>query len=159
MTQAPCPAPSGIHDDLQLGYEPMDRVHETFVGLIDALQRVSGCDVAPALAALAEHARDHFEEENTWMNTTDFPARDCHVAEHAAVLQSILGVSARVARGDHSAVGPLARELASWFPAHCHYLDAPLAHWMCKERWGAKPLVLHRRPAAQSAAVPTEPIL
>lgn len=154
MTHAPRPAPTASHDDLQLGYEPMDRVHEAFVDLIDALHSVSGAEIAPALAVLAEHARDHFEAENTWMNTTDFPARDCHVAEHAAVLQSIHGVIARVARGDHSAVAPLARELASWFPAHCHYLDAPLAHWMCKARWGAKPLVMHRRPAALAASVP-----
>lgn len=153
MTLTPHPASSGWHDGLLLGHDPMDQVHEEFVELIDALVEAAGAAVAPALAALAEHARDHFDTENAWMRATDFPARECHIAEHDAVLRSIDGVRARAARGDLTAAAALARELAAWFPAHCEYLDAALVHWICKQRHGAKPIVLRRRLGPSPAAV------
>lgn len=153
MTLTPHPASSRWHDGLLLGHDPMDRVHEEFVELIDALATAAGEAVAPALSTLLDHTRDHFETENAWMRATDFPARECHIAEHDAVLRSIDGVRARVACGYLAAAAPLARELAAWFPAHCDYLDAALAHWMCKQRWGAKPIVLRRRLGALPAVV------
>ena len=153
MAPSLCPTPSGWHDGLLVGYDPMDRVHQEFVALIDDLGAASEASTEPALVALADHARDHFATENAWMVTTGFPARDCHIAEHDAVLRSIDGVRARVARDDHAAVATLHRELAAWFPAHCDYLDAALAHWMCKARWGAKPVVVRRRIAATAAVI------
>ena len=142
------PSPvAGWHDGLLLGYNPMDRVHEEFVGLIAGLEHASsaGAGLEPALDALAAHARDHFDTENAWMVESDFPARECHISEHNAVLRSIEGVQRRVAHGEHAPAQALARELAAWFPAHCDYLDAALAHWMCKRRLGGKPVVIRRR--------------
>lgn len=156
MTAHPSPLPSpttGWHDGLLLGHGPMDRVHEEFVGLIDALERASslGSGLETALDALAAHARDHFNTENAWMVDSDFPARVCHIAEHDAVLRSIEGVHRRIAHGEHALAQALARELAAWFPAHCDYLDAALAHWMCKRRLGGKPVVMRRRLHAAAA--------
>jgi hemerythrin-like metal-binding protein len=142
------PSPiAGWHDGLLLGYGPMDRVHEEFVGLIAEFEHASraSADVELALGALAAHARDHFDMENAWMVESDFPARDCHIAEHDAVLRSIDGVRQRVAQGERAPTQALARELAVWFPAHCDYLDAALAHWLCKRRFGAKPVVMRRQ--------------
>lgn len=156
MTTPPSPLfhPAAVwHDGLLLGHSPMDRVHEEFVGLIAALEHASnaGSDLERALGALAAHARDHFETENGWMVESDFPARECHVSEHDAVLRSIEGVRRRVAQGEHAPARALARELAAWFPAHCDYLDAALAHWMCKCRYGGTPVVVRRQPQLASA--------
>jgi hemerythrin len=133
------------HDGMLLGYAPMDAVHEEFVLQIDALLRAPAPAILEALDTLTVHAREHFGDEESWMAETDFPARACHAAEHAAVMTSIEGVRRRVAAGEAEAARRLARALADWFPGHADYMDAALAHWMCKRRLGGKPVVVRRR--------------
>ena len=71
-----------------LGFGPMDRVH----GELDVLlQRAATCAEAELPGLLAEvdaHLREHFALEDGWMRETQFPPRDCHIDEHAAVLKS-----------------------------------------------------------------------
>lgn len=142
-------APPGLNvpqwtDALTLGYQPMDEVHEEFVAHIAALRASSGPRMLEAMREIGEHARDHFGTEDAWMQETQFPARECHVAEHAAVLRSIEGVTERVAQGDDEAGRRLAEALWDWFPPHADYLDSALAHWMCKRALGGRPVVLRR---------------
>jgi hemerythrin len=145
------------HDGMLLGYTPIDAVHEEFVLQIDALLRAPDSGILDALDALAVHAREHFGDEESWMAETDFPARTCHAAEHAAVMKSIEGVRRRVAEGpvegQAEAARRLARALADWFPGHADYMDAALAHWMCKRRLGGKPIVVRRRLPASDPVV------
>jgi len=129
---------------LPLGYAPMDRLHDEFIVLVNALAEAGDHVVADALDALASNAKEHFGAEDRWMHETDFPARECHVDEHAAVMRSIAGVQRRVACGDFEAARRLANELIAWFPGHADYLDSALAHWMCKRRLGGVPIVVHR---------------
>jgi hemerythrin-like metal-binding protein len=137
-------------DAFVLGFGPMDEVHEEFVDLVGAMQKARDEELAALLEALATHAKAHFDAENAWMVATDFPARECHIDEHAAVMRSVHQVRERLARGDHAVARRLADELASWFPGHADYLDSALAHWMCKRRLGGKPVILRRdiKPAA-----------
>lgn len=145
------PPPASWHDDLQLGYGPIDKIHEEFVVLVDALLAAPDERVASTLAAVQVHSREHFASEDQWMQETDFPARDCHANEHSAVLQSMEVVTRRVAGGDFEAGRHLARALADWFPGHADYLDSALAHWMCQKHLGGKPVVLRRSTAARAA--------
>lgn len=155
MPTAPfAPPAASWHDDLQLGYGPIDRIHGEFVALVDVLLAAPDAGVAAALAAVHAHSRAHFASEEQWMQETDFPARGCHADEHAAVLQSMEGVARRVADGDFEAGRHLARALADWFPGHTDYLDSALAHWMCKKQLGGKPVVLRRSIGARGASVP-----
>ena len=64
--------------------------------------------------------------------------------EHAAVLKSVREVQELLALGDTGVCRRLARELANWFPGHADYLDSALAHWMCQQRLGGKPVVIRR---------------
>ena len=41
-----------------------------------------------AFELMRANLRAHFAAEDEWMRETDFPARDCHIDEHAAVLRS-----------------------------------------------------------------------
>ena len=75
---------------------------------------------------------------------TDFPARECHIDEHAAVMRSVEKVRELLAQGQCGPCRRLADELARWFPGHADYLDSALAHWMCKKRLGGKPVVIRR---------------
>jgi hemerythrin len=137
-------APLVWNDSLLLGDPEMDAVHEEFVGCIATVMNAAQADVPEAFAALERQAKSHFEMEDTWMRENDFPAKDCHIDEHAAVMASIVGVRKRVDAGDLSTAYDIAQALADWFPGHADYLDSALAAWMCKRRWGGKPIVIRR---------------
>ena len=146
------PTPPNWHDDLRLGFAPMDATHEEFFCVVDALVAAPEAAVADALAAVHAHSREHFADEERWMEETGFPAAECHRNEHAAVLASMDGVERKVAAGDVEAARRLARALTDWFPGHADYLDSALAHWMCKRTMGGKPVVLRRRKVESATA-------
>ena len=135
----------GWTDAYLLGDPAMDDTHREFVALLDGLLRADDDDLLEQLDAFAAHAEAHFAQENQTMERTDFPARACHIDEHAAVLRSVHGVRERlVQEGDIQACRRLAQALAEWFPAHTDHLDSALVHWLCKQRAGGKPIVLRR---------------
>lgn len=148
MSKLPAPRAATLHDDLRLGWGPIDAVHDEFVALVNALLSAADELVPAAVAAIHQHSREHFASEERWMQETRFPASGCHADEHAAVLASMAGVQRKVAAGDLEAGRRLARALADWFPRHVDYLDSALAHWMCQRSLGGQPLVLRRRAAA-----------
>jgi len=149
-------APLAWNDSLLLGDPEMDAVHEEFVACIAAVAKAPQADVADAFAELERQASSHFELEDTWMRDNHFPARECHINEHAAVMASIVAVRQRVASGDTSEAYRIAQALADWFPGHADYLDSALAAWMCKRRWGGKPVVLRRGVSSGSPGTANE---
>ena len=131
-------------DRYLLGYPAMDDTHREFVERVDALLKADDAAFPAALAAFAEHAVRHFDEEKAWMDSGDYPARDCHVEEHEKVLESVRAVTALVAEGDLETGRALARALRDWFPGHADYMDSALSHWLSKRAFGGAPLVLKR---------------
>jgi len=129
-----------------LGFTPMDDVHEEFYSVALGLVTCSDPTALDAIAAFEQHAVSHFEQEDEWMRSTDFPPRDCHIREHEAVLKSVREVKAAVEAGRAGAdtVQDLGMHLFSWFPGHADYLDSALAAWMTKRAMGGKPVVLRR---------------
>lgn len=144
MIESVCSSDFVWSDAFLLGYGPMDDVHREFVDTVREMQCAPDDGFAARLDTFAAHAKTHFDEENAWMIETDFPARECHMNEHAAVTNSIEQVRQRVAQGDIAIGRKLAAELERWFPGHADYLDSALAHWMCKRRLGGKPVVIRR---------------
>jgi hemerythrin-like metal-binding protein len=131
-------------DEFLLGYDPMDTIHREFVELLSLLLEAAPEQMPTLLDAVAQHTQAHFELEDSWMEETQFPPRQCHMDEHAAVLKSIHEVRSLVAQKHYGNVPSLARALADWFPGHATHLDSALAHWMCKRSLGGKPVVLRR---------------
>lgn len=137
-------------DAFLLGYPPMDETHREFVDCLRALQSASDAELPVCLEAMRAHAVSHFEQERQWMEETSFPAAQCHIDEHAAVLGTLEGITARLRdAGDTEVVRNIARALADWFPGHADYMDAALSHWMCKREYGGKPVVLRRGVASR----------
>jgi hemerythrin len=97
------------------------------------------------LSEIDTHLRHHFQAEDRWMEETDFPARECHVDEHAAVLKSSGEVLDLAREGRFEHAPSFIEHLSNWFPGHADYLDSALAAWMCKQQYGGKPIVVHRR--------------
>lgn len=131
-------------DRFLLGHPPMDEVHREFVDIVGRMERAPDPELAGLLDTFAEHARSHFDTENAWMVETDFPARDCHIDEHAAVMRSVEEVRGLVAQGNYATCRGLVAELVRWFPSHADHLDSALSHWICKQRLGGKPVVIRR---------------
>jgi hemerythrin len=90
------------------------------------------------------------------MAETDFPGRECHADEHAAVLRSMEAVRRRLAGGEVAPARNLARALADWLPPHVSHLDSALSHWMCKQRFGGKPVVLRSTRPGYASSLPTK---
>lgn len=131
-------------DGLLLGHAAMDRTHREFVEVVQAMIDGADADLAAGLRAFIAHASGHFGEEDQAMAASAFPAADCHVDEHAAVLRSAHEVLALVAAGNVTIGREFAAELARWFPSHVAHLDSALAHWLVKRRHGGAPVVLRR---------------
>lgn len=137
-------------DRYLLGHAGMDATHREFVELVDRMLTCADHDLASALRAFIVHAEVHFAEEKAMMESSDFPATDCHVDDHNAVLASALEVVPLVLAGNIEIGRQFAAELARWFPSHADYLDSALSHWVVKRSTGGKPVVLRRKDAALS---------
>ncbi|ACY34997.1 bacteriohemerythrin [Comamonas thiooxydans] len=139
-------------DHLLMGHGPMDELHEEFVELIALLQTAEDSELPSLLQAMQTHLQHHFAEEDQWMLSTGFPPRDCHIDEHAAVLKSVAEVRVKLAEGDIALCRDLTKALVDWFPGHATHLDSALAHWLSKQRFGGKPVVIRRNilPSAES---------
>lgn len=141
---APSEQPLQWSDEYAIGFPQMDAVHEEFVGQLARLQMSGDAELPERLAEFSLHCAAHFAAEDNWMRETEFPPRDCHIDEHAAVLRSLEEVEAWLAGGDVEICRKLIAELADWFPRHTAHLDSALAHWMSKRNFGGKPVVLRR---------------
>lgn len=139
-------------EHLLLGHSEMDGLHEEFVELIGQLQTASDAQLPERLQAMRAHLEQHFKEENEWMRRSAFPPRDCHIDEHSAVLRSVCEVGELLAAGNVAICRDLIRALADWFPKHATHLDSALAHWLSKQRFGGKPIVLKRSLISTPAA-------
>jgi hemerythrin len=133
-------------DEFKLGYAPMDDVHEEFIAIVSAMMTCAEEALLPHLRQFQAHSRDHFDQEQHWMRVSGFPAAECHIAEHDAVMQSVDEVLDSVLKGGPSAeIRRLAHALAQWFPAHADYLDAALAQWLVKQATQGAPVVFRRK--------------
>lgn len=130
-----------------LGFSPMDEVHEEFYRVVQAMLLSDAEHMLETLAAFEAHAVAHFEQEDEWMRSTEFPPRDCHLEEHAAVLNSTREVRQLLSQGQGglALLQDFATYLLEWFPGHSDYLDSALAAWMSKRHYGGKPVVLRRK--------------
>ncbi len=144
-------------DEFLLGFAPMDEVHKEFVEIVGKLITAPQGELRASLDELAAHLERHFEAEDNWMRETDFPPRECHIDEHAAVMLSVRQVQSLLARAqaatqdDSDATArSLALALQDWFPGHATHLDSALSHWMCKRKHGGKPIVLRRNLSLRS---------
>jgi hemerythrin len=140
-------APPASDRARELGYGPMDAMHAEFDELLQR-RNVGTTDWLPLLTAVDQHLREHFALEDRWMIETDFPPRECHMNEHAAVLKSSTLVLDAARQGDLSHARGFVAELSRWFPGHADYLDSAVAAWMCKRQYGGMPVVVHRSSAS-----------
>lgn len=135
-------------DAYKLGYGPMDDTHQDFVDKVNAILMAGDDTLLARLDDFVAHTEAHFGQEAEWMANTGFPAAQCHIDEHDAVMKSVREVRALLSdnpgRRNADIARSLAQELKNWFPGHADYLDSALAQWMVKKIFGGAPIVFRR---------------
>jgi hemerythrin len=144
-------------DELVLQQPRMDATHREFVDRLAALEAALArgpAAVDTALAALAEHTVEHFEQEERWMAALGFAPENCHTLQHAAVL-SVLREVQRLHADSPGApqVRRLVAELTPWFTAHAQMMDAALAQTMVERGYDPETGEIANPPAPEAELI------
>jgi len=78
-----------VTDDLRLGFETMDTLHDEFEQLLARTRDAKGADFLPAFADLIAHTESHFQTEEALMQTYNFHGFDEHTGEHRTLLDEM----------------------------------------------------------------------
>ena len=118
------------HDDIFVGFKPIDDLHKEFQDIVDALNDPAEADYGEHLLALHEHMLKHCAFEERLMLEENYSHYAIHQREHARFLERLADMRRRFDAGDTEAVRHYAHELMGWFAAHAQSMDAPLASFL-----------------------------
>ncbi|WP_233870384.1 hemerythrin domain-containing protein [Paraburkholderia adhaesiva] len=115
--------------DLQLGHPEVDTIHAEFVQLLDLTDSATDEAFIAALDAWIAHTEQHFAQEESWMEATDFGPRHCHAGHHRHVLQVAGLVRTKIVDEGRFDLGrQLVREAREWFAHHVATMDAMMVN-------------------------------
>jgi hemerythrin len=118
------------HDDIFVGFKPIDDLHREFQAIVDALRDPAEADYGTHLLALHEHLLRHCAVEEQFMRDEGYPHYARHRRAHEQLLESVAEVRRRYDAGDIDAARRYGAELMAWFAAHAAEEDAPLASYL-----------------------------
>lgn len=116
-----------LTDGMRTGDERMDGTHDEFMGLVRLLRSCAPTERLPAYDTLVRHTQAHFAQEEGWMAELGLPAQNCHVSQHANVLETMREVGRRAWQGDVGLIERMLEALDEWFPLHVTAMDSALA--------------------------------
>lgn len=67
---------------LTVAYEAIDKDHDEFINLLNALDTATNADFPVLFQQLYEHTEQHFERENQLMTESGYPGIADHKAAH-----------------------------------------------------------------------------
>jgi hemerythrin-like metal-binding protein len=113
---------------LTVAYEAIDKDHEEFIDLLNALDIATNADFPALFQQLYEYTEQHFERENQWMAQTAYPGIADHKAEHQRVLGEFKQFNSRVDKGLIAFGRSFVRDrLPQWLALHVTTMDTALA--------------------------------
>ncbi|MDL1862378.1 hypothetical protein FBR04_15325 [Betaproteobacteria bacterium PRO7] len=118
------------HDDIFVGFKPIDDLHKEFQAILDALNDPREGDYGEDLLALHEHLLRHCGLEEQWMLQENYEHYARHKRAHERLLESISDIRRRFDGGDVDAVRRYCADLMNWFAIHAQEEDAPIAEWL-----------------------------
>ncbi|WP_322104178.1 hemerythrin domain-containing protein [Paraburkholderia sp. J41] len=117
--------------ELQLGEPVTDATHTEFLYLLDRARDATDDALVGALDAWIAHTREHFAQEERWMDATEFGPRHCHAGQHRHVLQVAALVRAEIADHGRFDLGRrLIGEVRDWFAHHVLTMDSMMISHM-----------------------------
>ena len=105
----------------------MDTTHREFVDLLAVVEAAADAQLLQAWSTLLSHTEQHFAQEDAWMRSAGFAAKNCHSGQHEVVLQVMREVQRQAQSGQIEPIRQLSYELAHWFPQHAQHMDGALA--------------------------------
>jgi len=116
-----------------LGIARMDETHREFIDFCNALTAAGpeSDGFLERFDAFIVHTAAHFDQENRWMETVNFPV-PCHREEHDRVLAVAREVRQHIEKGDLFLGHRLLEELPPWFNNHIDTMDTVLASYLKK---------------------------
>ena len=123
-------AASYRHDEIFVGFGPIDDLHREFQMLLDRLVDCEDADYGQHLLELHEHLLRHCGAEEEWMQQERYAGYLRHKHEHEKLLESLSEVRRRLDAGDLDAVQAFSTGLLPWFVVHAQTMDAPLAEFL-----------------------------
>jgi hemerythrin len=125
---APHRAPA-LTPELQLGDPEVDTIHAEFVELVDLMDSATDEAFVAAMDTWIAHTEQHFAQEESWMEATDFGPRHCHTGHHRHVLEVAALVRAKVADEGRFDLGRrLIIEVRDWFAHHVTTMDSMMVN-------------------------------
>ena len=118
------------HDEILVGFKPIDDLHREFQAILDALNDPAEADYGQHLLALHEHLLRHCGTEETFMLQENYPHLERHRRAHEHLLESVSEVRRKFDAGDVGAVHRYAADLMNWFAIHAQSEDAELAGFL-----------------------------
>lgn len=118
---------SFLPDELRLGEPVTDATHAEFVRLLDLARDAPDLALVTALDVWIAHTREHFAQEERWMDAADFGPRHCHAGQHRQVLNVAGRVRAEIVENGRVDLGRrLIDELRDWFAYHVRTMDSAM---------------------------------
>jgi hemerythrin-like metal-binding protein len=114
-------------ESLVLGVPFMDKAHHTFVDLLDMTLSSTDSALLAYWQDLIAHTDLLFDQEDAWMQGTQFSSNSCHAVQHKVILQVMREGEQRGQGGELGVLRQMAYELGLWFPQHVQSMDAALA--------------------------------
>jgi hemerythrin len=118
------------HDEIFVGFKPIDDLHREFQAILDALNDPAEADYGRHLLALHEHLLRHCATEEAMMLQEDYPHYARHKRAHEHLLESVSDVRRRFDGGDIDAVRKYSAGLMEWFAIHASVEDGELAAFL-----------------------------
>jgi hemerythrin len=112
---------------LQTENSQIDLAHTEFVRLLNQMPVADNPDFARLFTELLHHTEQHFNEENSLMEQSKFPAMSEHKADHQRILGELVQFKKRLDKGLVSFARAYAVEkLPNWFTLHVMTMDSAL---------------------------------
>ena len=118
------------HDEILVGFKPIDDLHKEFQAILDALNDPDEGDYGRHLLALHEHLLRHCDTEESFMLQENYPHYARHKRAHEQLLESVSDVRRKFDAGDVAAVRRYGAEMMEWFAIHAQSEDAELAGFL-----------------------------
>src|SRR5450631_633677 len=112
---------------LSVDCEELDATHREFVARLANVEAAADDELQATWAALLSHTTQHFAQEDAWMRSAGFAAKNCHTGQHEVVLHVMREVQREADPGQLVLIRQLTHELVHWFPQHAQHMDAALA--------------------------------
>ncbi|HUN91540.1 MAG TPA: hemerythrin family protein [Burkholderiaceae bacterium] len=118
------------HDQIMVGFKPIDDLHREFEEILAALNDPGEADYGAHLLALHEHLIRHCATEEQFMLQENYSHYERHRRAHEHLLESVSDVRRRFDGGDIDAVKRYAADLMNWFAIHASTEDRELASYL-----------------------------